>query len=256
MKFKSNKPFHRIIAKALMYIFGGVGAYSGGNGRIFVRTRCSIFPFIERDLFSLSHSDASEDSTNYVEWRGNNTLYISETGKEIPVGGIKAEVPVVVVIPYSMVRMIFAMVERDAVDQQKTVLVENIPVYPGNVFDNQLEFLKAGKTEFRSFRLDEKDIEHAKEWYEEAVTKGPWELIKVNRYTETRGRFVYIRYCIQAKREISNMRPIYYWELTGRSDMSRGVQVTVGTPNPITDICKRFISYANTRGATYAPNAA
>lgn len=220
--------------------FRGVGAYSGGNGRTYVRTRYSLLPFIERDLFTLSRSDASEQSTDYVKWHGNDTLYISEIGKEIPAGEIRAEIPVVIAIPYYMVRIIFSMAERNAVDQQKTILVENIPIYPGNVFDNQLEFLKAGKTEFRSFRLDEKDIEHAKEWYAEAVTKGPWELVKINRHTETRGRFIYIRYCIQAKRDISNMRPIYYWELTGRSDMSRGVQVTIGTPNPITDICKRF----------------
>ena len=55
--------------------FRGVGAYSGGNGRIFVRVRHQILPLLERDVFYLPRSYADENSTNYLEWRDNNTLY-------------------------------------------------------------------------------------------------------------------------------------------------------------------------------------
>jgi hypothetical protein len=82
------------------------GPVSGGMGRIHVRTRYSILPFIERDLVSLDLRKVHTDSTVYVEWHSNHTIYILQTGQEISTGEIKAEIPEAIDFLYSMIRTI------------------------------------------------------------------------------------------------------------------------------------------------------
>jgi hypothetical protein len=106
----------------IVYVyFRGVGAYSGGNGRIFVRVRHQILPFLERDVFYLPRSYADENSTNYLEWRDNNTLYISETQQEITVGVIETEIPQVIALPYGIFRLLSIMAEQARMNQQRTI---------------------------------------------------------------------------------------------------------------------------------------
>ena len=73
--------------------FRGVGAYSGGNGRIFVRIRPRWLPIVERDVYSLGRSDATEDTTDYVRWVDNDTLYLSEERRELGLGRLRYERP-------------------------------------------------------------------------------------------------------------------------------------------------------------------
>jgi hypothetical protein len=221
--------------------FRGVGAYSGGNGRIYVRVRYQMLPFLERDVFYIGRSYASEDSTNYLEWLDNNTIYIPEIKREIPVGAISAEMPQIFAIPIGIVRSLSTIIDQAIVNQRLTAPVRDIPIYAGNLYDDQSQYWKVDKTVFRSFNIKHGDIEEVEKWYEEALSEPPWELIKVNRYTETDSGFVSILYCIQVRREIDNEKRPYYWEFMGSNDLSMGVHVNIGTPNPITDTCRRYI---------------
>jgi len=221
--------------------FRGVGAYSGGNGRIFVRVRHQILPLLERDIFYLPRSYADEDSTNYLEWRDNNTLYISETQQEISVGVIEAEIPQVITLPYNIFRVLSIMAEQARVDQQRTIPVRDVPIYPGTIFSDQSQYLERESTVFRSFNIEQEDVEKVAIWYKETLSIPPWTLVRVDRYTETESGLIYIRYCIQARRELGDEQRLYYWEFMGSNDLSRGVHVNIGSPNPITDTCNRYI---------------
>lgn len=86
--------------------FRGVGAYSGGNGRVDMRIRDRFVPFLERDVYYLGRSLASETSSEYVSWLDNRTLKISETGETVDVRGVKTGVPAIVVIPAVLIRML------------------------------------------------------------------------------------------------------------------------------------------------------
>lgn len=221
--------------------FRGVGAYSGGNGRTFVRIRYQILPFLERDIFYLPRSYASEDSTDYVEWQDNNTLYISETQQEISVGVIAAETPQVVALPYYIFRVLLTMTEQAWVNQKQTIPVRDVPIYPGAIFGDQSQYLEERNTVFRSFNIERENIEQVVKWYKEALSTPPWTLVRIDRYTETESGLTYIRYCIQARREFENEQRMYYWEFMGGNGLSRGVHVNIGSPNPITDTCDRYV---------------
>jgi hypothetical protein len=58
--------------------FRGVGAYSGGNGRVSVNVYARFFPILEHEVYYNGSSLASEDESNYVAWLDNRTLLISE----------------------------------------------------------------------------------------------------------------------------------------------------------------------------------
>ncbi|HML40874.1 MAG TPA: hypothetical protein PKD23_09335 [Bellilinea sp.] len=58
--------------------FRGVGAYSGGNGRVSVNVFTHYFPILEREVYYNGSSLASEDESNVVTWLDNQTLLISE----------------------------------------------------------------------------------------------------------------------------------------------------------------------------------
>lgn len=64
--------------------FRGVGAYSGGNGRITVRVHARFLPFLEWEVYQRSKSYASEDSHDYLSWMDNRTLLISEDKQQVP----------------------------------------------------------------------------------------------------------------------------------------------------------------------------
>ena len=92
--------------------FRGVGAYAAGNGRIFVRVKPRWFPFIERDIYSLSKSYASEDTTDYLCWIDSDTLLISETQKEIKVGIVGFEMPSFIrTLPFMLLILVGFVIE-------------------------------------------------------------------------------------------------------------------------------------------------
>ncbi len=246
--------------------FRGVGAYSGGNGRIFIRVRHSKLPFLERDIFYLSKSYASEESTNYLDWRDSDTIYISEIEREISVGIIEAEIPPIFDIPYSIIRSIPAMAEQAIryqpqtksrwdipifqaiaiteqviVNYQQTAPVRDLPIYPGNIRLNQSHYREIDNNVERYFKIEQEGVGKVEKWYEEVLAKLPWKLVKVNRYTETYPGVFNVLYCVEATRDIGNEQRVYYWEFFGSNDLSRDVHVRIGTPNPISDTCRRYV---------------
>jgi hypothetical protein len=93
--------------------FRGVGAYSGGNGRISVRVKHRLFPFVERDIYFLAQTiEANHDTRDYLSWQDNDTLYIPETKETVKVGLVKAQVPGVFVWPFALFQFISMVAEE------------------------------------------------------------------------------------------------------------------------------------------------
>ena len=85
-----NSPNETRIAEVY---FRGVGAYDAGNGRIYVRVKTRWLPIVEREIYQLDRSYADQTTSNYLQWIDNNTLFLSEEGKEIKVGIVNFELP-------------------------------------------------------------------------------------------------------------------------------------------------------------------
>jgi hypothetical protein len=88
--------------------FTGVGAYSGGNGRVSVAVSPRWMPLVERDLYYEGASDAGLDTTRYVRWDGNDTLAIVgepelAPGEHVHVGLLRPEVPTFIAIPVNLI---------------------------------------------------------------------------------------------------------------------------------------------------------
>jgi hypothetical protein len=83
--------------------FRGVGAYASGNGRIYVRLRHRLLPFLERDIYHLHGSHADEDTEDYLSWRDDDTLYIPETQENVTVGIITFRIPPVFATPVRLI---------------------------------------------------------------------------------------------------------------------------------------------------------
>ncbi len=98
-------------ARVANVYFRGVGAYAGGNGRIYVRIRNRWLPFVERDIYEISQSYAHEDTYEYLYWKDNNTLYISgepaleaPKNRELNVGVIQFRIPVIFSISFNLTK--------------------------------------------------------------------------------------------------------------------------------------------------------
>jgi hypothetical protein len=223
--------------------FRGVGAYTGGNGRTFVRVKHKLIPFLERDVFALIKSYASEESSKYIEWLDDNTLYISETNEEIPVGVIKGEIPQVIIIPIQIVRSVSAMLAQGLEKSQQTELVRDVPVYPGNITHDDSMYNKYTENVERFIHVDQERVEKIEQWYEEALTASSWRLIQVdhNTYLNSTTSLGHVEYCVQAVREIDGEEHFYFIEFSGTEDEAGTVIVRIGTPNPITDACLPYI---------------
>jgi hypothetical protein len=64
--------------------FRGVGAYSGGMGRMYVYVHPVWFPLVQSKEYANIRSDYGEGTSNYVHWRGNNTLVVADGDQAIP----------------------------------------------------------------------------------------------------------------------------------------------------------------------------
>ncbi|MCP4374084.1 MAG: hypothetical protein GY797_39155 [Deltaproteobacteria bacterium] len=219
--------------------FRGVGAYSGGNGRIYVRIKYRNVPFLERDVFHLGRSLASEESINYVKWIDDDTLYVTEVDNEVAVGAIGGEIPQVIALPYMIFQFASVIVEQQIATYRLTVPVHDIPIYPGKITGDQWQYIEEESTVFRSFNVERENVDEIAKWYEETLAKPPWVLERVNHYTYSEYGEVYIYHCIQATHKIDDEQRVYFWEFMGGNDIS--VHINVGTPYPITDTCRRFV---------------
>ncbi len=82
-----------------------VGAYSGGNGRIEVHLKYTWLPFIKRDIYYRPVSYVSDSQTDYLQWRDNNTLHLSEDNSEISVGFVNFDLPAFILLPLNYIRL-------------------------------------------------------------------------------------------------------------------------------------------------------
>ncbi len=97
-------------SRAALVYFRPVGAYTSGSGRVFIRVRRTLIPFLERDIYYVSSSHAHKYTSDYLQWQDNDTIYIPETDEEIPVGIIKPEIPEVIIIPYGIFRFFATLI--------------------------------------------------------------------------------------------------------------------------------------------------
>jgi hypothetical protein len=222
--------------------FRGVGAYSGGNGRIFVRIKYRFFPLIERTIFYRRVSVADEHTSNYLRWAGDRALYISEIDQEILIPNVRLQTPAVMEFPVAFVRYFIIDGRRDQIDRKLTIPVSDVPTFPGTMADDQSEYDDALKTAFRSFNIPGHTPDEIAEWYRNALSKPPWSVVQVNRSlvqeTFQESGPQQVRYCIQSQRQEESHPRVYFWEIMGRVDGSLGTHINIGTPNPITDICR------------------
>jgi hypothetical protein len=72
--------------------FRPVGAYTGGNGRIFIRVKYRWFPLVERDVYA---AKTFEEPNNYdfIEWLDNTTILAKEKNEIVKIGVIKFQLP-------------------------------------------------------------------------------------------------------------------------------------------------------------------
>ena len=84
--------------------FTPVGAYGAGNGHISIRLKPRWFPLVEREVFYLNASYADEDTSNYVHWVDDRTLYVSEVQEEIHPGIVKVQLAPILAFPLNLLR--------------------------------------------------------------------------------------------------------------------------------------------------------
>jgi hypothetical protein len=83
-----------------------VGAYSGGNGRIEIHLKYRWIPFLKRDIYYLPTSDADTDTHDYIVWRDNSTITVSETHDQIQIEAVRWRVPPIISVPWRAARML------------------------------------------------------------------------------------------------------------------------------------------------------
>ena len=144
-----------------------------------------------------------------------------------------------------MVPQIMASLRAEAWNAQRerelSVPVSDVPIYDGTVTHDQSRYNEVRGTAFRSFNVPDSNPDDLVVWYKQVLSEPPWSLVRVDRYMVEESDITHVRYCIQAQRQTSDEAVIYYWEFMGRDDGLNGVHVNIGTPNPITDTCARYL---------------
>ena len=109
-EIKGETRIHRVVSpdgwRLAEAYFRPVGAYSGGNGRIQVRVRYSLFPLVERDVYHLRRSYASKKTKHYLYWVDSDTLYISEKEQQLELGRLGFELPSFLAFPLRLIRVL------------------------------------------------------------------------------------------------------------------------------------------------------
>jgi len=194
--------------------FRGVGAYGGGNGRIYVRVQHRALPFLERDVFYLSESLATEKSSDTVRWVDNRTIHVSEVDQDVDVIGVRAEVPNFLILPFYLTRMLIVAAQEAAENRELTAPVRDVPFYPEGL-DDQAWYDETKATVFRSFNSDD-DVEQVVQWHQEALDKAPWRLVAVNSHTVVEPGSTRIEFCIETPRVYISADPHVLLGIHGR----------------------------------------
>jgi hypothetical protein len=219
--------------------FRGVGAYSGGNGRVDVRIRDRFVPFLERDVYYLGRSLASETTSDYVSWLDSRTLRVSETGETVDVRGVKTEIPTIVAIPWVLIRMLVQAAQEERVNQALKAPVRDVPLYPSSVVVGGPRYDAQKANVSRSIETSD-ELQRVVEWHRQQLAKAPWQVIGIDSHDDDDGLGYHTEVCIQARRVSGDGERMYYWELIGKT--TGGVHINIGTPKPVTNACSPYTS--------------
>jgi hypothetical protein len=78
-----------------------VGAYGRGWGRVIIRVHHAVFPLVEREIHHVSATrTARGDPMEYIQWKDDDTIWISETDEEIKIGVVESRPPTVMFMIY------------------------------------------------------------------------------------------------------------------------------------------------------------
>ena len=219
--------------------FRGVGAYSGGNGRVDVRIRDRFVPFLERDVYYLGRSLASETTSDYVSWLDSRTLRVSETRETVDVRGVKTEVPTIVAIPWVLIHMLVQAAQAERMNQSLTAPVRDVPLYPSSVTVGGPRYDAQEANVSRAIETGD-DLQRVVEWHRQQLAEAPWQVIGINSHNDDDGLGYHAEVCVQARRVADDGERMYYWELIGK--MAGGVHINIGTPKPVTNACSPYTS--------------
>lgn len=216
--------------------FAPVGAYGAGNGRISVRVRCRLFPVVERDVFSLDASYADENTSNYLSWADNDTLVVPEVQEELRLGRVGLELSSTIAVPINL----FRYYQSQRLEQQLVAPVSDVPIFPGDIVVDHSRYASELDTALRGYSLWDHTPDELAEWYQQALSEPPWSVVQVNRDVIEESGAVYTEFCIQAQRSENGETRVYFWEIGGWNRNTL-VDVTVGTPRPVSDTCLRHL---------------
>ncbi len=207
--------------------FRPVGAYASGSGRISIRLVNKYLPFVERDIYAGKTSTASEETTIYVKWLDNNTLYLQENGETIKIGKIESETPMIAIVPM----MVIGFIDQQIKESQLSRPLRTVPIYPVNVGNGSTSVYGLGEEAFahRVFFLHQTDLGMVYKWYLAELSTAPWKILEIVESTILRNR---TEYCMKTQKSDGETATLFYWTIDdsqGTSD-ARIIRVTVSTP--------------------------
>lgn len=231
---------------AVVY-FRPVGAYSGGSGRISVRVTNRFLPFVERDIYYMRVSHANENTQDYLTWKDNNTLYISENNQEVSIGTIQPSLPTLAVVPL----MAVGFVQNQIEESQLTVPLHDIPIYPANREHESMGYWDIKKTSRRIYFLPQAQVEEVYDWHIASFSESPWEIVDIRTVSNSDPAYQGYEtkiYCITAQKNNDDQTMIYYFEITKLHGLLEpdyefidpnvwDVRVIAATPNPDSIYC-------------------
>jgi hypothetical protein len=217
--------------------FRPVGAYGSGNGRVLVRVKYPLFPVVERDVYFLNASYVDKNTPRYLSWTDNDMLYITETQEALQVGSVGLKLSSAIVVPVNL----FYYYQSRRLEQKLTAPVSDVPIYPGDVRGDHSRYAEEFDTVLRGYSVWDRTTEEIVEWYQQALSKAPWSVVQVQHDIIETSNATNTEYCIQVQRRENGETRIYYWEIRGR-DRNTLVNIRIGTPNPISETCLRYLN--------------
>jgi hypothetical protein len=209
--------------------FRPVGAYSGGNGRVYIRVKHRLFPLVERDVYYVEVSHADESTSDYLHWKDSDTLYIYEEQREVNVEGIRPRLPTVVSVPVSMIGLFASLLEEERADYELAAPAREMPT-PEHITDETYSYWEEADTAIWNFNVPSFDPDQLAEWYSDALSDPPWLVVQARRQVTESGSDHIIHH-IQARRVDSDgQKRDYCIEILGR-DGAASIHVNIFTPD-------------------------
>jgi hypothetical protein len=88
-------------------LFRPVGAYSGGNGRVYIRVSHTLVPVIERAVYYQRVTQVATGAPmEFVKWQDNDTIWISERDQSLQLGTVRPTMPTVAAVLWSIAQVL------------------------------------------------------------------------------------------------------------------------------------------------------